>query len=63
MMGEIVNFRIVRKKAKRAEEAKRADLNRIAHGRSKAERNLEATRSEKTQKDLDAHRIETGDGR
>ena len=62
-MGEIVNLRKVRKQAKRADDARRAELNRIAHGRSKAERNLEAARSGKTEKDLEAHRIETGDGR
>jgi hypothetical protein len=62
-MGEIVNFRIVRKKAKRKQEAEQAQVNRIVHGRSKAQRGLEAARSDKSQRDLDAHQIETGDGR
>jgi hypothetical protein len=62
-MGEIINFRIVRKKAKRKQEAEQANVNRIVHGRSKAQRSLEAARSDKSKRDLDAHQVETGDGR
>ena len=62
-MGEIINFRIVRKKAKRKHEAEQANINRVVHGRSKAQRGLEAARSEKAERDLDAHQVETGDGR
>jgi hypothetical protein len=32
-------------------------------GRSKAERNLEAARKAKTQRDLDQHRLDNGDER
>jgi Domain of unknown function (DUF4169) len=62
-MGEIINFRIVRKKAKRKQEAEQADRNRIVHGRTKAQRGLDAARSDRAQRELDAHKIETGDGR
>ncbi|HEY8064278.1 MAG TPA: DUF4169 family protein [Methylosinus sp.] len=57
-MGEIVNLRRARKvKDRRAQEAE-ADANRIAHGRTKAERRLgEATARLETEK-LDAHRLE-----
>jgi hypothetical protein len=33
----------------------------LAHGRPKAERTLEQVRSAKIERDLDAHRIDTGD--
>ena len=35
--------------------------NRLLHGRSKAERNLDAARDTKARQDLDQHRVETGD--
>ena len=62
-MGEIVNLRKVRKQATKQQDAERAAANRIVHGRTKAQRALEATRSEKTRRLLDAHKIDTGDGR
>lgn len=62
-MGEIVNLRRARKAAKRREDAVRAAENRIAHGRSKATRAAEEARAEKARRELDAHRIDTEDGR
>jgi hypothetical protein len=62
-MGEIVNLRRTRKAAKRREEAVRAAENRLVHGRSKTERALEEARAEKARRELDAHRLETEDGR
>jgi hypothetical protein len=61
-MGPIVNLRTERKRAKRLKAEQRAAANRLAHGRSKAERNLERVRSDKDRTSLDQHRIETGDG-
>jgi hypothetical protein len=61
-MGEVVNFRTGRKAIKRRKEEARAAANRLAHGRSKAERALERARSDKASRDLEAHRIETEDG-
>ena len=55
-MGDIVNLRNARKRAERT-----ASANRLLHGRSKAERELEAKRKVKARRDLDRHRIETGD--
>jgi len=55
-MGDIVNLRNARKRAER-QRAERTML----HGRSKAERELEANRKVKAHRDLDRHRIETGD--
>jgi hypothetical protein len=62
-MGEIVNLRTARKAVKRQRDAVRAAENRAAHGRSKSERTLEEARAEKARRKLDAHRIETEDGR
>jgi hypothetical protein len=61
-MGPVVNLRIARKRAKRRQAERAAASRRLAHGRSKAERNLERSRSDKAEKGLDQHRIETGDG-
>ena len=62
-MGDLVNLRRTRKAAKRHEDDVRAAENRLAHGRSKAERALEEARTEKSRRELDAHRLETEDGR
>jgi hypothetical protein len=62
-MGDIVNLRRVRKKAERQFAEQKASANRLLHGRSKAERKLEAKRDAKAGRDLDRHRIETGDER
>ena len=60
-MGEIVNLHKARKRAARERGAERAAANRINHGRTKAERALEATRAEKARRLLEAHKIDTGD--
>jgi len=62
-MGEIVSFRRARIKAERRLAEKTASANRLRYGRSKAERELETKRAAKARRDLDRHRIETGDER
>ena len=62
-MGKIVNLRKVRKQTEKQKAAERAAANRIVHGRTKAERTLEATRSKKMRRTLDGYRIDTGDAR
>ena len=62
-MGEVVNLRKARKKIERQEAERTAAANRVLHGRSKAERTLDAQRKTKSNHDLDRHRIETGDDR
>jgi hypothetical protein len=62
-MAELVNLRKVRKAAARRREEARAAENRVAYGRSKAERALANARSDKLSREIDAHRIETEDGR
>lgn len=62
-MGTVVNLRTIRKRKARRQGEKRAAENRLLHGRSKAERRLDAAREEKAAKGLDQHRIDTGDDR
>ena len=60
-MGEIVSLRKARKRAKKQQDAERAAANRITHGRTKAQRALEDTRSEQARRLLDAHKLDPGD--
>jgi hypothetical protein len=60
-MGDIVNLRRARKRAERQLAEREAAANRLLHGRSKAERELASNRDAKARRDLDRHRIETGD--
>jgi hypothetical protein len=62
-MGELVNLRKVRKAAARRNDERRAAENRSIHGRSKAERTLASARIVKSHREIDAHRIETGEER
>jgi hypothetical protein len=61
-MAPVVNLRTERKRAKRRQAAQDAAAQRLVHGKSKAERNLERSRSDKAESTLDQHRVETGDG-
>jgi len=62
-MGDVINLRKTRKTAERSLHQQSAAANRLKHGRSKAERNLEAARKAKARHDLDHHRVDTGDER
>lgn len=62
-MGDIVNFRKARKRRERELVAQRAAENRIRHGRGKAERELVSARETKARRELEQHRIKTGDDR
>ncbi len=55
-MAEIVNLNRFRKDKARAEKADKAAGNRAAHGRTKAERELESARTKKAEELLDQHR-------
>jgi hypothetical protein len=61
-MGPIVNLRTERKRPKRRQAEQAAASRRLAHGISKAERNLEQSRCDKARRSLDQQRVETGDG-
>jgi regulator of protease activity HflC (stomatin/prohibitin superfamily) len=60
-MGDVVNLRTARKRVKRRQAEQEAQANRLAHGQPKAERALSEAHSDKARRDLDQHRIETGD--
>jgi len=61
-MGPIVNLRTARKYVKRRRAEQEAAQHRLAHGRSKAEKALQRSQSDKAQKNLAQHRIERKDG-
>jgi hypothetical protein len=60
-MAEIVNLRIARKRADRQLSEKRAAAARVSHGMSKADRRLARANREKIRRELNEHRIETGE--
>jgi Domain of unknown function (DUF4169) len=60
-MAEIINLRIARKRAQRQLSESRAAAARVSHGVSKADRMLAKTNTDKIRRELDEHRIETGE--
>lgn len=56
-MGDIVNLRRARKAKSRAENEARAADNRLAFGRTKAERNLTRAEHDMAARRLDGHRL------
>jgi hypothetical protein len=60
-MAEIVNLRTARKRAHRRRDEKRAAEARVSHGLSKADRTFARTEKAKFRRELDEHRIETGE--
>lgn len=60
-MADVVNLRLARKQAKRRQAEQDAAQRRLAHGRSKAEKALQRSQSDKAERALDRHRLETGD--
>ncbi len=57
-MAEPVNLNRFRKARKRAEETKRAAENRVAFGRTKAERDKDRGEARKTGRDLDGKKLD-----
>ena len=57
-MGAVVNLRTARKQAKRRQAEQEAAQNRLAHGRTKAEKALQRSEGEKARGSLEQHRIE-----
>ncbi|WP_137043763.1 DUF4169 family protein [Pseudolabrys sp. FHR47] len=60
-MTEIVNLRAARKRAKRQLDEQQAHAQRLAHGRPKQDRALDAARREQQIRSLDGHKITTGE--
>jgi hypothetical protein len=55
-MAEIINLRQARKQKARAEKEARADQNRIAFGRTKADKELTKAEREMARRRLDSHK-------
>lgn len=60
-MGEVVNLKRFRKRVKRVQAAKQADVNRARFGRSKSERVIEESRGKRASDLLDQHRLDDED--
>ena len=58
MTGSVTNLNKARKARDRAEEKAQADANALKHGRTKAQRLLEAAQAEKARRALDQARFE-----
>jgi phage protein D len=58
MTGSVVNLNKARKDRDRAAEKAQADANAVKHGRTKAERLLEAAKAEKARRALDQAKFE-----
>ncbi|WP_414473667.1 DUF4169 family protein [Microvirga sp. M2] len=55
-MAEIINLRQARKQKARAEKEARAEQNRIAFGRTRAERELTRAERELAERRIDSHK-------
>lgn len=58
-MGEIVNLRHARKRQDRRKREAEAQVNRVAFGRTKAERELTQASAELERARVEAHRLES----
>lgn len=54
-MAKIINLRAARKAKDREQARAKGDENAMKFGRTKAEKDLEKARAEKTKRDLDGH--------
>jgi hypothetical protein len=57
-MTEVVNLNRFRKAKKREQEQRRAAENRVAFGRSKADRRLKDTEEERRRRELEGKRLD-----
>ena len=60
MGSNVVNLNRFRKKKQREEKAKQAEINRVKHGRTKAEKEGERAGRERAARVLDGARLEQG---
>ena len=60
-MGEVVNLRRARKTRARQEAEREAEQNRVAFGRTKAERQATTAERERATRTLEGHRLGTDD--
>jgi hypothetical protein len=57
----VINLNRFRKKKARTEKAKRADINRIRHGRTQAEKDRELAERERATRLLEGKRLQSPD--
>jgi hypothetical protein len=57
-MGDVVNLNRFRKQKQREEKAKQAEINRIRHGRTKAEKERELAERERATRLIDGKRLD-----
>ena len=57
-VGDLLNLKQFKKRAGRVDAAKQAETNRALFGRTKAEKKRDETRTERSGKLLDGHRID-----
>jgi hypothetical protein len=62
-MGDIVNLRTVRKRARRQHDSDAAAAQRLRYGEAKAERSLSRAKEDQTRRKLDQHRIQSGEAK
>lgn len=60
MASNVVNLNRFRKKKEREEKAKQAEINRIRHGRTQAEKDRELAERERAARLLEGKRLESG---
>ncbi len=60
MAGNVVNLNRFRKKKQREQKAKQAEINRIRHGRTQAEKDRERVERERAARAIDGKRLEQG---
>jgi hypothetical protein len=60
-MGDVINLRRTRKAKSRAAAAAKAGENRVAHGRSKAEKLLTKAKKDVASRKLDHHKLGPAD--
>jgi len=58
-MSQPVNLNRFRKQKARADKKARADENAVRFGRTRAEKELDTSRTDKARRDLDGHKRET----
>ncbi len=61
-MGEIVNLNRVRKARAKADSARQAERNRVAAGRSKADKQADQTARAAAERRLDGNKLDSDDG-
>jgi Domain of unknown function (DUF4169) len=61
-VGNIVNLRLIRKRANREQAAQQTAERRSVHGLPKVKRALSTALRDKADRDLDRHRIDEGTG-